>query len=135
MENEKELQQKVLVYQIMQQQIQQLHQQAQLIEKTFIEAEATKQAINDLKNANENAEIILSIGSGYFTHAKATNKDSILSEVGSGIVINSTYEEALENLETKKKELEEEAENVTKQITITANRIKEITNELEKAQK
>jgi prefoldin alpha subunit len=127
-----EIQQKMLVYQLLQSQLEQLKQQMVILENRLLEIESSRQAIQDLKPSASDKETIIPLGSGFYVQGKIAG-GKILSDIGAGILSEKNNTAAVTLLEEKKVELEkikEETEanynNVLKSINDMLPEIQEL---------
>jgi len=130
---EKELQEKVLVYQIMQKHLEELGQSALLLDRKYAEIEAAREAFEDITKLKEKNEVLVPIGNGIFSHGKITETQKFLVEVGAGILMEKDPESARKFLEEKKNEIEKLAEELQAEINETSERMNSLAAEIEKA--
>jgi prefoldin alpha subunit len=102
---EVEIQQKMLVYQLLQSQLEQLKQQMVILENRLLEIESARQAIHDLKPSSTDKDTIIPLGSGFYVQGKIEG-GKILSDIGAGILSEKNNTAAVGLLEEKKDELE-----------------------------
>lgn len=131
-EKEQELQQKLLLYQLLQAQLEELKKQAALLQARFIEIESTRLAVEDVKKVKENNELLIPLGSGMYVNGKMLKGD-LLVDIGAGIMTKKPAAEADTLLETKKKEIESLSENLQKEMMAVIAKINEIGEELQKS--
>jgi prefoldin alpha subunit len=128
-----EMQEKLVLYQLLQRQLEELRQHTLLIERKGFEIESTAAALEDIKSVNENNEILIPLGSGFFAFGKITDKSSVLMDIGAGLMKKGKPGSGI----IKEKELELEKANAalkneTEKIT---NKMSQIGMELEKLAK
>jgi len=131
-EKEQELQQKLLLYQLLQAQLEEFKKQAALLQARFIEIESTRLAVEDVKKVKENNELLIPLGSGMYVNGKMLKGD-LLVDIGAGIMTKKPAAEADTLLETKKKEIESLSENLQKEMMAVIAKINEIGEELQKS--
>lgn len=105
--DQKELQQKYMEFQMMEQIIQQLQQQMQAIEQQMIELVGVKQNLADLKKAKKGSEILVPIANGIFVKGELKENDALVVNVGSNVAVNRTVAEADNMLERQFLQLQE----------------------------
>ena len=130
--DKQELQQKLMVYQFLNQQLEEMRKHATIIQSRFIEIEATRQAVQDLKNVKVGSEALMPLGSGLFMNG-AVGKGDFLMDVGAGVMSEKSPAEVLEHLESRKIELEKAGENLQNEMLGTAAKMSELGVELEHA--
>ena len=117
--NDQELQQR---FQIFEQQIMQLQQQLQAVEKAIAEISQLSIDLDGLKG-NVDKEILSPIGRGVFVKTKLVSEDLLVDVGGKNFVNKSVSEtkeiinEQLEKLGESKESLNQELENLNREIT------------------
>jgi prefoldin alpha subunit len=127
---EKEIQEKVILYQLLQKHLESLMQNAVMIERRYEEIEATRLALEDIGKSKA-SEILVPLGSGFFTYGKITDSGKMLADVGAGIFMDRDPESSKTLLEDRKKELEKVAEEMQHEIMDVSTRLNSIAMELE----
>jgi len=131
--DEKEMQEKVILYQIMQKHLESLGQNASMLEKRYEEIEMTRQVLEDIGKLNEKNDILIPLGSGFFGHGKITEQSSMLTDVGAGIFMPKDAESSKAILDEKKKEIEKLANDLQQEMSEVSARIGGLAMELEQA--
>jgi len=131
MDDNKDVQEKLVLYQVLQKYLEELREQAVVIEKRFIEIEATGQVLDDIKKLKEANDILIPLGSGCYGHGKITDVNNTLIDVGAGVFMNKNPEEAKIFLEKKKAEIDKIAKNIQNEITTVVNKINLLGQEIE----
>ncbi len=129
--SKEKLQEKYVLYQLLNQNLESLRQQLQLVEQQFIEIKSTTMSIDDLKGMGEKNEIFLNIGSGCYGKGKITENDEILVNAGVGIFIKQKAEEAKSFLEERIKELEKASNEIQAQMERVAKQMNELGLEIQ----
>lgn len=127
---EQELQQKLMFYQLLQQQLEELKKQATYLQSRFMDIETSRIALEDVGKIKENNELLISLGSGIYSHGKIQKTD-LLVDVGAGVMVKKPQSEALALIEGKKKELEGLSMNLQQEMIATINKLQEIGMQLE----
>jgi prefoldin alpha subunit len=104
---QKQVQEKALLYQIMNAQLEQLSKQAELLESRMLELETAQEALRELNAAEEGSDVLIPIGGGCYGYGKLTRKDAFMVEIGAGIVKEQTLKDAMSSVEDRKKEVED----------------------------
>ena len=102
---EKEMQEKVILYQLLQRHLESLSQNAVMLERRYEEMEATRMALEDIEKLKGN-EILVPLGSGLFSYGKITDSGKMLVDAGAGVFMDKDPDSSKRLLEDKKKELE-----------------------------
>lgn len=101
------LQQKFLLYQVLQKQMEELQKQAVVLQQKFLELETTGQAVEDMRTLAEQNETLVPLGSGIYIEGRIKNRREVLVDVGAGVVMKKSMDDAMRFLEDKKKEVEQ----------------------------
>lgn len=131
-DKKEDMQEKLIIYQLLQKQLDIFREQSLQLEKTFLETETTKQIIEDLKKLRAENDIIIPIGSGYYIEGKITNVKKVLMSPGGDIMLDKDVEFTDKNLEDKRKDIERISEDLQKKINEVVQRINKLAPELEK---
>ena len=126
MSNKKEKNQQELIFkfQMLEQQIQGIRQQMQAIENAVIEMESLNINLEELKGKKD-TEIRASIGKGIFVKAKLLSEELLVDVGGKNLVVKSISDtqkiisKQVKKLEEVKKELEKTMEEINKDLTKT----------------
>jgi len=112
---------------------QQIQQNLQLIDREVIELE---QLTANLKNLAETKqkEILSGIGKGLYLKTNLLEKD-LFVQVGSGIIVKKTPQEASKILESQIKALIEARTQILSQLSINNQKLNEIITEIQKEAK
>ncbi len=130
---QEELQHKFILYQLLQQRVEELKQQIEMLQQKNMEMETTKFALGEINSMKEGNEVLVPIGSGCYVYGKSTNSKKILVDIGSGVMTNKTSEEAQNLVEEKREEIEKLVLNLQSELIEAVNKINEIAPELQKA--
>jgi prefoldin alpha subunit len=131
---QEEMQQKAVLYQIMQKHMEELQQQMLLMENRLMELQATKQVLEDMKD-RKGSEILLPLGSGCYIHGKVPDASKILVNLGSDVVAEKGPQDALELIEAKNKDVLKMIEKLKSDATELVSNMNTIAMELSQAQK
>lgn len=128
---EKKLQEKYILLQLYQQNLEDLRARLTLIDTTINEIENTLITINEIKTLKEKTETMLPIGGGCYVLGTINTTNQILVNIGANIVVRKSIEDAKKFLEKKKEELSKGRMNVETQYNIIADEINKINKEIE----
>lgn len=129
--NKAELQQKLIVYQLMQKRLEELQQKAVLIERRYAELEITKNTISDIEKTKKGGEMFFPLGSGLYVKGSASDDKKLMVELGAGLVSIKGTDAARDFLEEKKKDIENSGKGLEKEMRTTVGKINEIAHELQ----
>ena len=133
-EKEREAQQTLILYQLLQNHLEQLKNQAALFERRLMETEITKQTLNDLKKSKE-SDVLIPLGSGCYSHGSIRNSEKIITDVGAGIFVERETGQTNEILESNKTEIENLSKNLQDEINTTVKRLNDVALQIEQMQK
>ncbi len=131
MTNEKELQEKMLIYRTLESRLETLTRQRDMISNKIVEIMSTISSIEEIEKNQEN--ILFKLGSEAFVHGSVSNKNKILVEIGAGIVMENSIEDGKVILDKRRQELEnalKEVQNDISQISATMSQLGPEINEL-----
>ena len=125
------MQEKMVLYQIIHQRLEELKQHITLIQQKMVELETIKQALEDMKGVPDGKDILLPVGSGFFAPAKSVKTGKILVEIGAGVMVKKTVDEAKAFVERKKKEVEDASQHIQMEFSQLAEKANEIAAEVQ----
>jgi prefoldin alpha subunit len=138
-DQQREMQEKVLVYQILQNQMEELSKQAALLEAKVNELGVTEAALDEIKGVKEGSETLVPLGAGVYGHGRLVEKDKVMVDVGAGIVAKKTINETLsvvrgrmEETEAVGKKLQGEIDKITEYMNQTLADIQKLGEEAKK---
>jgi len=131
-EKKAELQQKLVVYQLMQKHLEELREQALMLERKFVELETAKQTLSDLEKTKKGNELFFPLGAGIYAKANVHDNKDLMMDLGAGIVARKSPASAKKILEEREKEIEDSGKGLQDEMTTTAAKLNEIANELQK---
>jgi prefoldin alpha subunit len=128
-----ELQQKMIVYQLMQKRLEELQQQAMLIERRYAEIEVARNTIADIEKTKKGGEMFFPLGSGVYAKGNILGDKSLMVELGAGLVSVKNPRAAKDFLEEKKKEIEKSGKELENELKVTTGKMNEIAVQLQEA--
>ncbi len=130
MTNEQEQQELLFKFSMFEQQIQQLQQQIDAVEKGIIELESLNLGLDEIKGST-GKEIFAPLGRRIFVKAKLVSEE-LTVDVGGGNLVKKSIpetkkllEEQINKLKQVKKELENDLEEIGKEVTRIINQEQE----------
>jgi len=127
MENQQELMFKLSVYE---QQINQLQEQIQAIEKGIVDINILNMGLDDLRNA-KGKEIFAPIGKGIFIKSKIESENLVV-DIGDGKMVSKTIDETKKILEKQTKKFEEVKVEMNVAMNNLSKEIEKIVNNYSK---
>jgi len=113
MANENDMQQAVLQMQYLEQQMNFVQQQINAINGMLSEVEATLVSLGSMKGMKADANSLSLLGSGVYANSVLKKSDTVLVEMGGGVVIEKTIAEAVALMENRQKSAEEQLTKMT----------------------
>lgn len=132
MTNDEELQQ--YMYQIEQykEQLNQLDMQAQYLQAAVLDYNKAKIALEQLNKTDKDVDMLVPIGGGAFLDAKINNSTKVLVDIGSGLIAEKKYEDAIKKIDERLKELEKTQVRLTEMIEQVQNEATEVSAKAQK---
>jgi len=107
---------------------QNLQRKAELLNRILSDIDNTLASLENIKNLKEEHSIIFSLGSSVYVKGKITSFDRILVDVGSGVVMEKSIDDAIEYLRERQRDLQLELRTTLIQIRQISSRMEEIEN-------
>lgn len=130
---EEDIQQKIIVYQLLERQAEALKEQMIMVEQRMLEVKSTREAVDGMKS--EESDIMIPIGSGVYKTGSLKGKKLIV-DIGSGIMLTkdktsvSKYiQDALAELEKGHGQVEKQFMSVIEKLNETALDIQEMSRQ------
>jgi prefoldin alpha subunit len=101
---QKELQQKVLAYRILESRIDSLLKQREFLANKLLELQTTLESIEEIEKSKE--YVLFPLGSAAYMFGKIVDKDKMIVEVGAGIALEKNFTEACDILNERKNDIE-----------------------------
>ena len=129
----KELQEKFVLYQFLNQRLEEIKQHATIIQHRMMEIETSKIALTEMKTAKSESEILVPLGSGIYAFGRNSSSQKVLVDLGAGIIAKKTIDEATDFMEKKKKEIEDAVQILQSEANAITSKLQEIVPELQQA--
>lgn len=113
---QQQLQQKYLELQLIENQAKQIQKQLQAIETHVLELEYIRQSLEEVKNTEKEAELLVPISAGIFAHAKLKDTKKLVVNVGAGVAVAKDITQTQEMLARQVKELQNAFEELGEQL-------------------
>jgi prefoldin alpha subunit len=131
-EKQKELQQKYLEFQMLDQQTKQAQKQLQMIEAQMQELINTGAALDDISNVKQGTDFLAPIASGIFVRGRLSENKDILVNVGANVAVSKSVEEVKGMLKSQLEELENVQQNTADQYQMLTLKAEKLEKELQK---
>ncbi len=116
-DKEKELQQKYLELQLINNQMNQMQQHLNLIEAQILDLKHLENSLEEIKNVKEDTEILVPLGSGTFIKGKLIDNKEVLMNVGANTIVKKDLEDAISIIKNQEEELKNLIEQVERELT------------------
>lgn len=134
MKDSEDLQKKVMEFQILDQNLKMLQERAEFFNQKLEEVRRAKEAVADLGNTKP-GKALIPLGGGTFAYGSIENCSDLIIGIGGGVAVKSTSARAMENLDSRAKEIEKDLNEIVKQITIFVSQIERTQRDIEEMQK
>jgi prefoldin alpha subunit len=126
---QKELQEKVIAYRILEVRLNSLLRQRDLVASKILELQGTLASIDEIEKSEE---VLFPLGSDAYTFGKITEKNKIIVEIGANVALEKSIEESKELLKKRKAELENVLNETQKAISETSSALSSLSEEIQK---
>ncbi|WP_297506170.1 prefoldin subunit alpha [Thermococcus sp.] len=114
--------------------IEYLREQIGAIDATIADLRIVDATLSYLKEKGEGKSIYIPLGSGIAIRGKIEKPDDVIMDVGAGILINTTVDEARENIEKRINALMELRLALLRKIEEDTRKVNELLRELRESQ-
>jgi prefoldin alpha subunit len=128
MASEKELQEKVIAYRIIESRIESMLRQREALVNKLMEIETTLRSIEEVERTDE--ELLFSPGSEVHFIGKVTDRKKVIVEIGANTALEKTFEEGKEILKKRKAEIENLVVNIEKNLLHLSSGLQELESQL-----
>jgi prefoldin alpha subunit len=115
---QKELQQKMLAYRILESRIDSLLKQREFLANKLVDAQTTLESIDEIEKSKE--DVLFPLGSAAYTFGRIVDKNKMIVEVGAGVAIEKNFIEARDILNERKNDVENVLTTVQRNIQETS---------------
>jgi prefoldin alpha subunit len=129
MVDEKEMQEVLVEFQMLQQKIEVLNRNMEQMAMKRNELNVVKNGLASMKGKKD-SNILVPVGSGLFVDGKLANDDSVLVEVGANIIVRKKWDGAEKLLEGQLKKIEEIEDDIQKDISGTVETLQKLEPKL-----
>ncbi len=127
----KELQEKYLQIQFLEQQLAQLQQQISIVEQQIMDFKQVENSLDNLSKTKKNTKLLSSLGLGIFLETRLENNKEVLMNVGSRVVVKKPIQEAKRVLKNQTEDLKETLKKLQEQLNQNIQLITSLTKEIE----
>ena len=130
----KEQKNKIIEFQILNQQVQGLQEQLQNINNNLQELQILKNSLEELENVKDK-EILIPLGQGIFTKGNIKNADELITNVGSSILVEKDLKETNDMVKTNILNLSQVLEKTEEEINKNIEKLQELQKEIREQEK
>jgi len=116
--DQKELQEKVLAYRLLESRIDSLLKQREFLANKLVELHATLESVDEIEKSKE--DVLFPLGGAAYTFGKVTDKNKMLVEVGAGVALEKNFTEARDILNERKNDIENALTTIQRNIQETS---------------
>lgn len=114
MVEEKELQERILTYRVLESRLDSLLKQREMLASKLVEIQSTLFSIDEIEKSKE--DILFPIGSEAYSFGKVTDKKRMIIEIGANVALEKNVEEGKEILNRRKAEMENALNSMQRDI-------------------
>lgn len=128
----KEVQQKYIELQLLNQQIKKVQEQFLLFQQQLAELTSLEASLVEMKDIKKNVDMFSSLGSGIFVNSKIIDNENVLVNVGSGIIVQKSVSEAVNLVKSQIETINKSLESIKEQLVQASSYSQQLTEELNK---
>lgn len=130
MTDEKEMQRKYVAYQMMEQQIKQVHEQLEKFEQQVAEIKHVEEQLEEAKKIKKDTEALIPVANGIFIKGRVVKTDEVIVNVGADVAVKKKVEDTQALLRSQIKEIENFKIQVKAQLDILTRQFEDMQQEL-----
>ena len=101
----------------------QLQLQLETLRNYLLDLARSRSTLENMKNEKDAEETLIQLGSGIMLKAKPIESDRVFYNVGAGVVISKTLDEAIKHLDERMNEVETESKALGDQLNLVGNQM------------
>jgi prefoldin alpha subunit len=129
MVDQKELQQKIMTYRILQSKLEDMMKQREFIMNRMVELQNTIESLENTQKSE--GETLFPLGPEVYVFGKTTEKDKMMVGIGANIVMEKSFEEGKDTLNKRKNEVEKTLAEIQHEMNHLSAAIQEMTPEIQ----
>ena len=126
----KEVQKKYVELQMLNQQIKQVHEQFIFLQQQLNELSNLEVSVSELKDIKKDSDMFSSVGSGIFVNSKLNNNQSVIVNIGAGILVEKSLKDALDLIRSQITSVNSSLGTIKEQLNNAVIYSEKLTNEL-----
>jgi len=131
-QDKRQLQEKYMQMQLIEQQMQQVQKQLRIIDQQMQELNMTEQALDELKNTKAGTEILVPMASGIFVKAELKDNKDLAVNVGADTVVKKNVDEAKKLITVQIEEVTQMQQDLNVNLEKLASSAQVLEKELQK---
>ena len=124
--DEKQLQQAYAEYMFLKQLLDATNQNIALLNNLIAETRTAQEIIEEIKTIPDSKVLIVPLNSSILLRVKFKQENKVLISVGSNVVVEKNYDEALKYLQEKENKLKIELEKTSRNLAQISERIRQL---------
>ena len=120
---------KVVEFQLLQQQLEQMQKYLEEIELKLLEFHKTKESLSEMASLKPGSEAFIPLAQGIFAHGKIEETSTLLVNVGADIAVTKTIPQVKELIDRQIAELSEVKEQLNSNALQLTHRLNELLKE------
>ena len=125
-----QIQQKYMELQVLNQQIKKVHEQFMFLQQQLAELTNLETSLVEMKDIKKDSEVFSSLGSGIFVNSKLTDPENVIVNVGAGVLVKKTLDEAIKLVKTQIGNANTSQAAVKEELTKAATYSEQLSKEL-----
>ena len=128
---QEKLQEKLMLFQLMEKQLETLNQHNAMVESRMVEIDTTINAVGEIEGLGKDNETLVPLGSGLYIRARIMG-DTVLAELGASVMKEKGFKGAVAFLRARREELEKASKQIDGQIGEISRNLNELGPELQR---
>lgn len=120
MTGQKELNEKYIELQIIEQQLKQVNQQLLNLDSQFLELQRIKDNLGDITKTKKNTELLVALGGGVFSKAELKDNKTVLVNVGANTVVEKDIPSSKELINNQINQVKDVVKQLEQEFQILA---------------
>ena len=129
-EKEKKLQKLYMQFQVLEQHIKQMQQQAAALNAQLLDLISTMHSLDDLKNVKPGTEILVPISSGIYAKGEIKDNNHLIVNVGANTTVSKNLDDTKKIIEKQAEEMKELQKQALEELQILTNQAAIIEKEM-----
>jgi len=133
MVKKKELQEKLILYQLLKARLESLNNQRNILLSKLLETDRTLESLNYIQD--KEGKTIFPIGSGIYLRTSGYEKGRVIVDIGANVLLEKDLKDAKEILERRRKELEKFLVEISNTMLSLSSKLEETSKEIQRMAK